>query len=82
MKYRYYVIKETYMAEEMSRTAYGVAVGVEQDGCLFTLESFSDVCSEREGLDELVGMCNSLELDCDHLRDVLEDFAAGWGNEF
>lgn len=76
MKYRYFVIQETYMAEEMTRTAYGIAAAVEQDECLVVLQSFSDVCAESEGLEKLARLCNDLDLDCIHFQDVVEDFIA------
>lgn len=76
MNYRYFVIQETYMAEDMARTAYGIAAAVEEDGCLVILQSFSDVCCESGMLEELARLCNELDLDCDQLSDVVEDFIA------
>lgn len=76
MKYRYLLIQETYIADEFSRIGYGIAAAVEQDGCLVLLQSFSDVCADSAELEELVRLCNELELDCVHLADVVEDFLA------
>ena len=72
----YGVIEETYRLGADVRTSYGIAVyaDAEHDGTATVVSSFSDVCSDRRPLDNLVEWCNLLQLSPTHLRDVIDDF--------
>ena len=49
----------------------------EEDGTATIVASVHDVTTDKQALDELVSLCNRLELSTVHLMDVVEDFLAG-----
>ncbi len=53
---------------------YGIAEIDETDGCPIISEFYIDLCTDKKEVDRLVDMCNALELDPIHLREVVEDF--------
>ena len=61
--------------EDCTSTIYGIAAyaDTEKDG----VASVHDVTTDKQALDELVSLCNRLELSTVHLLDVVEDFLAG-----
>lgn len=74
MNYHYVVVREDYLDDAHSRTAYGIAAVEECDGCPAVMQSVSDVCADFAPVQELVQCCNELQLDLIHLYDVVEDF--------
>lgn len=76
VEYKYTLIKSTLLSGDNCRVCYGIAVEEEQDGVSVILQSVSDiaVCSDR--LEQLVDLCNELELDPIHLNDVVDDYLA------
>ena len=65
--------------EDCTSTIYGIAAyaDAEKDGAATILASVHDVTTDKQALDELVSLCNRLELSSVHLLDVVEDFLAG-----
>ncbi len=59
------------------RTCYGIAAITVNDGVEVILQSFVDLSSDRSAVEELVRLCNELELSLCHLPDVIEDFCVG-----
>ncbi|MBQ8397454.1 MAG: hypothetical protein IJX53_04560 [Clostridia bacterium] len=55
---------------------YGIAAVAPDDDAAVILDSFVDLSASRAPVDELVRLCNVLELDLAQLRDVVEDFVA------
>ena len=56
--------------------SYGIAVctNTDRDQTTSVLTSIQDITTDRDALDELVNLCNSMELSPLHIRDVIEDF--------
>ena len=52
-------------------TSYGVT-GIDNNIAV----TYADVTGNRDGLEELVLLCNTLSLELSQLEDVLEDFLA------
>ena len=79
MNVTYGVAKEIYSLGNSSRTSYGIAAyaDAEEDGTATIVASVHDVTSDKQALDELVSLCNRLELSTVHLMDIVEDFLAG-----
>ena len=59
------------------RTCYGIAAVTINDGIEIILQSFVDLSPDRGAVEELVRLCNELELSLCHLPDVVEDFCVG-----
>ena len=74
MKYRYVIVSSTYYDEDKSRTAFGIAVIIQNDEYLTVVEEYSDLSDRIELVKNLVNVCNELELDPIHLKGVIEDF--------
>ena len=64
----YGITEEKYTLGDDSRVSYGIAV---YDSGISTV-----ISSDREAVEELVRLCNRLELSPIHLNDVAEDFLA------
>ena len=75
----YGVIEEIYSLGVSSRTSYGIAAYSDsaQDGTATVIAVINDITTDKQALQELVSLCNSLELSAVHLWDVVEDFLAG-----
>ena len=78
MNVTYGVAKEIYSLGNSSRTSYGIAAYAdsEKDGTATIVASVHDVTTDKQALDELVSLCNRLELSTVHLMDVVKDFLA------
>ena len=78
MNVTYGVTEEIYSLGAASRVSYGIAAyaDAEEDGTATILASVHDVTDDKHVLDELVSLCNLLELSIVHLMDVVEDFLA------
>ena len=76
MRITYGVSEEVYVIGESRRVAYGIAAyaDAETDQTSTIVASVNDISSDREAVEKLVELCNSLELDVVHLNDVVEDF--------
>ena len=74
MMCKYVIVSSTYFSEDKSRTAFGIAAAVENDGYLTVIEEYSDLTNQRELAEILVDVCNKSELDPIHLKGVVEDF--------
>jgi len=59
-----------------SRIGYGIAAVYDCDDCTVVLQSFTDVCTDKNAVQMLVERCNALELSLCHLPDVVDDFLA------
>jgi len=74
----YGTFSETYSIGDTTRISYGIAVyaHAECDGTATVILSVRDVSADKEKIDELVSLCNRLQLDPEHLFDVIDDFLA------
>ena len=79
MNITYGVAKEIYSLGTDLRTSYGIAAYAEsvEDGTATIVVSVHDITTDKQALDELVSLCNRLELSTVHLMDVVEDFLVG-----
>lgn len=59
-----------------SRIGYGIAAVFDIDDCTVILQSFTDICTNRDAALALAERCNALELSLCHLPDVVDDFLA------
>ena len=64
-------VKQIYRFDGRERTVYGIAV-CSEDGEV--LDEVCGICKDEKTVDELVELCNTLELSPMHIRDVAEDF--------
>lgn len=70
----YYAVKEALYSEEIGAyTAYGIGVFEYDRGEKKTLQYIPDVFLDEEKAEQLVAMCNSIQLEPLHLLDVVED---------
>lgn len=78
MNVTYGVTEEIYSLGATSRISYGIAAyaDAEEDGTATIVVSVHDVTTDKQALDDLVSLCNRLELSTVHLMDVVEDFLA------
>ena len=78
MNVTYGVTEEIYSLGISSRTSYGIAAYAdsEENGTATIVASIHDVTTDKRALNELVSLCNRLELSTIHLLDVVEDFLA------
>ena len=76
MKHKYIVVQNTYKNGNATRISFGIAAIEEYDGVTTILESISDLSSNLKSIERLVDICNNLQLDLIHLRDVVNDFLA------
>ena len=53
---------------------YGIACVEEDDGYTELVTQISDVSTNQNEMESLVKLCNQMQLDPIHLRDVGEDF--------
>ena len=72
----YGIIEETYALQRNARTSYGIAAYADsaQQGTATIVVSVHDITSDKERLQELISICNHLQLSPIHLSDVIEDF--------
>jgi len=76
MNYRYLLICENYIDDDIIFVSYGIAVSVCYDGCTVILETFNNLCEKYDTVKQLVDLCNKEHLDIVHLPDVINDFMA------
>ncbi len=74
----YGIVKEIYILNQMSRTSYGIVAYScsEDEGTANIITSVHDVTSDRNSIEKLISLCNSLQLSAIHLDDIVEDFFA------
>ena len=79
MNVTYGVTEEIYSLGASSRVSYGIAAyaDAEEDDTATIVASVHDITTDKQALDELVSLCNRLDLSTVHLMDVVEDFLAG-----
>ena len=79
MNVTYGVTEEIYSLRATSRVSYGISAyaDAEKDGTATIVVSVHNVTSDKQALNELVSLCNRLELSSVHLMDIVEDFLAG-----
>ena len=73
MNYKYVLTETTYHNGEHTRTSYGIAVISPEDN-VTVLCSIEDITDERDELAKFVELCNTENLEIEHLQNVLEDF--------
>jgi len=76
MSITYAVTEEVYVLGQSRRIAYGIAAYADsaEEGTSAIVASVRDVAGSRSPLEHLVTLCNELNLDPDHLYDVVEDY--------
>ena len=71
----HYVLTQTaFFFEDVSNVGFGIAYVEVQDGIPIVLESTPDLSADRASIEKLVKLCNELELDPIHIKDVIYDF--------
>ena len=70
MNYKYTTL--SVMFDNVS--TYGIGVTVSYDDCIIVTDSYIDVSKNKYLIDNLVKLCNDLQLDPIHLDDVIDDF--------
>ena len=72
----YKITEGTHGSEDGVSKSYGIAVfaNIDMNETTSVLASIQDITTDRDALDELVNLCNSMELSPLHIRDVIEDF--------
>ncbi len=80
MSITYGLIKEEYRFEEYTRVSYGIAAyaNTEINETATIVASVHDVTSNKQALEELVLLCNSMALSLVHLNCVIDDFLASY----
>lgn len=59
-----------------TRISFGIAAVYDCDETVVILQSFVDLCSNRQAVADFTDRCNALELSLYHLQDAVEDFLA------
>lgn len=54
----------------------GIAAVADYDGTVVILQSYVDLCAERNATAEFVNLCNAQQLSLCHLPDAVDDFMA------
>ena len=74
----YGMIEEKFVLQGSERISYGIAAysDAEENGTATIVASVQDVSFDYIQLGKLIDLCNHLELDPIHLKDVMEDFLA------
>ena len=72
----YGIVQELYAVETEHRISYGIAAyaNMSEDGTATIVASVRDISSDKHQVEELVNLCNHLQLSLLHLDDVIEDF--------
>ena len=72
----YEIVEEIYSFENKSRVSYGIVAlaNVDDNNTSTVIASVHDITSEKNKLQNLVGLCNKLELSPIHLNSVVQDF--------
>lgn len=73
MEYRYLILSTNYN----NIHTYGIAAAVNYDGYFVLIESFNDLSTDKHSVECLANMCNNLNLDILHLKDIVDDFLTG-----
>ena len=76
---KYGIIEETYHCFEKTRTSYGIAAYDVDD--ITVVASAHDVSVDVNEIMTLANKCNELQLSCDHLCDIVNDFLAEQSEE-
>ncbi|MBQ8175058.1 MAG: hypothetical protein IJ009_06620 [Clostridia bacterium] len=72
----YGVSEEVYTSATNRRTSYGIVAYAEDESISTIVASFRDVSSDKEKVEQFVGLCNRMKLSLDHFSDAVEDFIA------
>ena len=73
----YKLIEGTHEYDDGGSKSYGIAVcpsGSMTNETASVLELIQDITTDKNALNKLINLCNSLELSPLHIRDVIEDF--------
>ena len=71
---KYVLVKTTYYDRNFEHTGYGMAA-IEREGRhIVVLKSASDMSTDREKVEDLIGLCNRYGLELVHFDDIVEDF--------
>lgn len=71
MKVTYGIVEETYNYKEEVRVSYGIAAFAD---ATTIIASCQDITSDKQKLQDLINLCNELDLSPIHLNDVVQDF--------
>jgi len=71
MEYQYFVVRD-----HGTHPAYGIAVAVVREDCMYIHHLFQDICSDDSRIRALVHLCNQQKLSPLHLPEVIDDFLA------
>lgn len=74
----YGIIEEKFVLQGRERISYGIAAysDAKENGTAAIVATVSDISLDYIQLEKLIDLCNQLELDPIHLKDVMEDFLA------
>ena len=72
----YGIVQELYAVETEHRISYGIVAyaNMSEDGTTTIVASVRDISSDKHQVEELINLCNHLQLSLLHLDDVIEDF--------
>ena len=70
--YNYQIVRTTNTLESTTYTAFGVSLISLKDNT--EIKRFEDITTSQSQLETLVLLCNQLQLDPIHFRDVIQDF--------
>ena len=74
MKTKYILVIGEQSVREGGRISYGIAMAEETENETKVVRAFEDMTTDIGKMERLVDLCNKLELDPDHLDDVVDDF--------
>ena len=71
---KYVRITSHYPCNGCERVTYGIGLTDDTSDEPILLETICDLSQNKTAVDRLIELCNALQLDPIHLRDVAEDF--------
>ena len=71
---KYVLVETTYYDRNFEHTGYGMAAIEREGGHVVVLKSANDMSTDREKVEELIGLCNQYGLELVHFDDIVEDF--------
>ena len=73
--FRYIPVQERLFSDDIGfYVSYGIRAVKETETEAEEIICISDVCTERDTVDNLTSLCTKLQMDPVHLLDVIEDF--------
>ena len=72
----YGISEEIYSSDKEKRKAYGIVAyaNFDKEKLAVIVDSVRDISSDKKQIEELVRLCNELELSLLHFHDVVTDF--------